>query len=445
MIRSLQFRLLVAFSLVIVVAIGTVSLFVHLSARGEIQQYERRGELIRSTRMESLLSRYYSLNGTWAGIEPLVEHMATLYDQRITLADSSETVVADSDRGFLGKKSDPRWPGTALRMPTTRSKVGTLYINPESVPRADSIESLSGSMNRFLLWGGLLAIAFAMVLTFALSRRISGPIHALTMAARRIGRGDFSQRVHSRSKDEVGELARSFNSMADDLMLAEELRRNLVADAAHELRTPISNIRGYLEAISDGIKQPDGPTLHSVYEEVAVLSKLVEDLQELTLADSGELHLVRQPEDISRLIRQAATAARGRADAKGINLAVDVPKDLPPCDIDPLRIGQVLRNLLDNAVLHSPTNGRIAITARESDNQVEVAVADTGEGIPPDELSKIFERFYRVEKSRARATGGSGLGLTIAKRLVEAHGGKIEVKSEVGKGSRFAFTVPKAV
>ena len=162
----------------------------------------------------------------------------------------------------------------------------------------------------------------------------------------------------------------------------------------------------------------------------------------MSLAEAGELQLFRQTEDIAEPIKSAAAAVQPQVKAKEISLTVDLTGKLPPCNIDPNRIGQVLRNLLDNAIAHTPKGGAITITAREKDNQVEVTVADTGGGIPPEDLPNIFERFYRVDKSRARATGGSGLGLTIAKRLVEAHGGKIEAQSEMGKGSHFAFTIP---
>ncbi|MBU2009318.1 MAG: HAMP domain-containing protein [Chloroflexi bacterium] len=451
MTHSFRFRLLLAFALVIAVVIGTVSLFVARSAAGRIHEYQLQSNETRSARMQSVLSRYYAGRGEWAGIQPFVEQMGTLYGQRIIVVDSSGVVVADSHHGFVGSRPDPRWSGRVLPirpppMPGGAREPGTLYINPESASEADSIsvQSLANSINRFLLWGGLLAVGLAMVFTTFLSRRISAPLRALTSAARRVGQGDFSQRVDIRGKDEVAELARTFNSMANDLTRAEKLRRNLVADAAHELRTPLSNIRGYLEAVRDGLMQPDASTLHSVYEEVLLLSKLIEELQELSLADAGELKLFRQPEDISELIQKVAGAVQAAIKAKGLSLTVDLADGLPLCHIDSHRIGQVLRNLLDNAVAHTPEGGAIAVTAVEQGNWVEVAVADTGEGIPPEDLPNIFERFYRVDKSRARATGGSGLGLTIAKRLVEAHGGKIGVQSEPGKGSCFAFTVSRA-
>jgi signal transduction histidine kinase len=281
-----------------------------------------------------------------------------------------------------------------------------------------------------------------LLLTVLLSRRILAPIRALTATARQLGKGDLSQRVQARDKGEIGELARTFNSMADDLERAEKLRRNLVADTAHELRTPLSNIKGYLEAIRDGIITPDTVTIDSLHEEASLLSKLVDDLQELALANTRELKLVRQPEDITVVINQAITSIHGQAMSKEITLHKELPGDIPPCDIDSQRIGEVLRNLLSNAVTHTPRSGSITVTASVAGNRVAVSVADTGEGIPAEELPFIFERFYRVDKSRSRKTGGSGLGLTIAKRYVEAHGGQINAHSEVGKGSRFTFTVP---
>jgi len=450
MSHSFRFRLLLAFALVIAVVIGTVSLFVGRSAASEIRQYQQRSNETRSARMQSVLSHYYGGRGEWAGIQPFVEQMAALYGMRIVVADAAGVVVADSHQDFLGKRPDPRWAGRALPMPPPPTPAGardpgTLYINPESAPEADltSVQSLARSINRFLLWGGFLAVGLAMVFTFALSRRISAPIRALTSAAKRLGQGDFSQRVSIESKDEVGELAQTFNLMAGDLMRAEQLRRNLVADAAHELRTPLSNVRGYLEAMRDGVMPADTPTIHSVYEEVLLLSALVDELQELSLADAGELKLFRKPEDVSELIRKAASAVQPAVKAKGLSLQVNLAEALPLCQIDAHRIGQVLRNLLDNAVAHTPEGGAITIAAVEQGDWVEVSVADTGEGIPSADLPNVFERFYRVDKSRARATGGSGLGLTIAKRLVEAHGGRIGVQSEPGKGSRFAFVIPQ--
>jgi signal transduction histidine kinase len=216
----------------------------------------------------------------------------------------------------------------------------------------------------------------------------------------------------------------------------------MVADIAHELRTPLSNLKGYLEAINDGVIKPNKATIRSLNEEATALSHLVADLQELSLADADELKMTVQPEDISRLIKETVAALYPKATAKGLTLTADLPDSISPVNIDSHRIRQVLNNLLDNAVAHTGRDGKIDVTAREHGNMIYVSVSDTGEGIPPEDLPMIFERFYRVDKSRARSTGGSGLGLTITKRLVEAHGGIIKVESKAGQGSTFTFSLP---
>jgi signal transduction histidine kinase len=230
--------------------------------------------------------------------------------------------------------------------------------------------------------------------------------------------------------------------MAADLEHTEQLRRNMVADIAHELRTPLSNLRGYLEAIRDGVIKPDKKAIRSLNEESAILSRLVNDLQELSLADAGEIKLNIQSEDINALIKDTITGMQAKAAARGLTLTADLPTAPPAVSIDAHRIKQVLLNLLENAVAHTEKGGKITVTAGRREKMIYVSVADTGEGIPAEDLPLIFERFYRVDRSRTRKTGGSGLGLTIAKRLVEAHGGTIEVKSEPGQGSTFTFTVP---
>jgi signal transduction histidine kinase len=441
-IHSLQFRLLVAFTLVILVAIGAVYFFVSQTTGGEIHRYWERGEGARLRNVGRELSRYYRERGSWEGIQPLVEQWGTLYGRRIIVTGASGVVVADSQEELLGEQYHPETPGRPLSRPWEESIPGTLYISPRPSADFPSPVRLSQAINRFLLWGALLAVAIALLFTFFLSRRISAPVKALTVTAKRLGQGDFSQRVEAQGKGEVGELAQAFNSMASDLERTERLRRNMTADVAHELRTPLSNVRGYLEAIHDGVVEPDATTLHSLYEEVSLLSQLVDDLQELALAEAGELRVVCQAEDISELIDRAVAPVRTQAVAKEVSVSVDLPDKLPSVNIDSHRVGQVLRNLLENAVAHTASGDAITVTAQQKDNYLEVAVTDTGEGIPAEDLPNIFERFYRVDKSRTRATGGTGLGLTIAKRLIEAHGGKIEAQSELGKGSCFAFTVP---
>lgn len=442
MVHSLRFRLLIAFTLVILVAVGAVYFFVSRTTGGEIHEYRERTEQFRFTRVGFELSQYYRRYGGWSGIQPYVEQWGSLYGQRIILTDISGMVVADSQGKLVGQRYRPEVPG--IRLPPSRdgSAPGVLYISPEQSAEFPSPGGLSEAISRFLLWGALLAVGIALVLTFFLSRRISAPIKAMALAAGRLGKGDLSQRVNLKDRGEMGELAQAFNSMASELEHAEKLQRNMVADIAHELRTPLSNIRGYLEAVRDGVIRPDADTIHSLEEEAALLSRLVDDLQELSLAEAGALKLNCQPDNINDVIKQAVTTKQALAIAKGLSVSTDLPDKLPSINIDSQRIRQVLGNLLENAIFHTGSGGSITVTSERQDNQIKVAVTDTGEGIPPDDLPYIFERFYRVDKSRTRATGGSGLGLTIARSLVEAHGGKIEARSEPGKGSCFAFTLP---
>lgn len=452
MIHSLWFRLLVAFALVIVVTIGTVYLFVSERIADEIERYETLKEQFHIIETQTLLSSHYHTHGNWEGVQFVVGNRSAVSGTRIILTDGDRLVIADSRKELpVGGQYEPEPPGNPLGNPFwvfsedwEEEFMVRLYIGPELPVGEDAAlpRALGRAINSFLLWGGLLAGSIALVLTLVLSRRMSSPIGALAVTARRLGRGDLSQRVQLKDRGEVRDLAQAFNAMANDLEHAEQLRRNLVADVAHELRTPLSNVQGYLEAIGDGVMKPDDDTIGSLTEEVSLLSRLVDELQELSLVEAGELKLVYQEEDIVELMRRAVGSWQPQVMAKGLSLSLAVPDELPPVSIDWQRISQVLHNLLENAVVHTGKGGTITVAAADRGDWVEIGVSDTGEGIPAEDLPNIFERFYRVDRSRARATGGSGLGLTIARRLVEAHGGKIEARSKLGKGSQFSFTVP---
>ena len=444
MVHSLRFRLVASFTLAILVAIGTVFFFINQATQDRIRHFEEHIEQERTSKVEFELYRYYVGKGDWEGIQPYVERWGNLYERRIILAGTDGVAVADSEGELLGNLYNPDSPGRPLSLSWQKGIIGTLYIIPQSSPGLGlvSFHILFRSIGLYFLWGGLIAVAIALAMTFFLSRRILAPIRSLASVARQLGQGDFSQRVQTEDRSELGELAQTFNSMASDLERAEQLQRNMVADVAHELRTPLSNIRGYLEAIRDGIKKPDRDTIRSLDEEATLLSRLVDDLQELSLADAGELKLNCRVEDLAKLIEQTVAPVQVQAATKGISVSIDLSDRLSSVKIDYNRISQVLRNLLENAIAHTAKGNSITLTAKQQGNRVEVSVTDTGEGIPIEDLPNIFERFYRVDKSRARATGGTGLGLTIAKRLIEAHGGKIEVRSEPGKGSRFSFTIP---
>jgi signal transduction histidine kinase len=445
-IHRLWFRLSVTFAVIILVTVGTIYLFVSERIAVEIEYYKTISAQYRSNQIRYRLYLFYLDKRSWEGVQSVVEDTAHVSGAHIILVGTNGTVIADSQGELLVGTNYTDSSESPLELYWLEELLGKVYISAD--PAAElyvaPFRRLSESINRSLLLGGSLAIAIALILIFVLSRRITAPIGVLAKAARRLGRGDLSQRVQLRGEGEIAALAQAFNYMAADLEHDEQLRRNLVADVAHELRTPLSNIQGYLEAIRDGVMKPDTTTIRSLNEEVALLSRLVNELQELSLAEAGELKLVYQAEDINKLVKQAIDSWQPQLSAKEISLSLDLPDNLPLVNIDWQRVNQVLHNLLENAVAYTHKGGTINVAAAKQGDWVEVSVSDTGEGIPAEDLPNIFERFYRVDKSRARVTGGSGLGLTIAKRLVEAHGGKITVQSELGKGSRFSFTLPIA-
>jgi signal transduction histidine kinase len=448
-VRSLQFRLLFFFTLIILVTITTVFFFLNNATVSRIREFEESQTEELADRMQIALTTYFFQFGNWEGIQLDLAQWGELYGQHLVITDSQGIIVADSQSNLIGQtfNSDNGWVkrnlGTII-INQFQTNIGTLYISSTSTSEAEifALKLLYSQVGRYFLLGGLIAVAISVIFTLLISRRILSPVRALEQAAVRIGKGDFSTRLRLKDKSELGDLARVIDTMTDELEKMDQFRRNLVTDIAHELRTPLSNIRGYLEAINDGLIQPDTKTITSLSEEVSLLSHLVDDLQELAIAEAGQLKLTRQEENIFNLLEQAVIVAKPAVIEKNISLTNNAPKDLPLCDIDAHRIQQVLRNLVENAIVHTPVNGSIVIDAIQRGNWIEISITDNGEGISNDDLPYIFERFYRVDKSRTRTTGGHGLGLTIAKRLIEAHGGKIEVSSTIGEGSRFSFLIP---
>lgn len=281
----------------------------------------------------------------------------------------------------------------------------------------------------------------ALLLTFALSRRILQPVSALTAAADRMASGDLDVRVDVRGRDEVSNLSRAFNAMAERIGETERMRRQMVSDVAHELRSPVTNLRCTLESMQDGLLPPDRSSLDALHDETLFLQRLIGDLEELALADAGrlELHAVRI--SIVAVVRSAAAPLMNTHEAARIHIdsATDVPMVMGDAD----RLEQVFRNLLVNARTHTPASGRIDVHVGPEGDAVRVEVRDTGRGIAPGDLPHVFDRFYRADRSRARATGGAGLGLAIARQLVAAHGGHLTAHSEgLGKGATFAVTLP---
>ncbi len=305
--------------------------------------------------------------------------------------------------------------------------------------------SFQETFREALLWAALAAGLAALIVSLFLSQRVVAPVRAMMTASQRIAAGRYDERVPENSVDELGQLARSFNQMAERLEQVEEMRRRLIGDVAHELRTPLTAIKGSMEGLIDGVLPPTPETYQQIHQEAERLSRLVDDLQELSRVEAGAYELNIHPARLNVLVGTVVKRLRRAFEEKDIRLVVDLPPDLPPVRADDDRIIQVLTNLLDNARRYTPSGGEVTLRAVRSGREVRVAVQDTGVGIPPEHLPHIFDRFYRVDKSRSRRAGGSGIGLTIARHLVEAHGGRIWAESEgEGRGSRFTFTLPIA-
>ena len=440
MLRSLRVRLLLGFLLVAAVAVGTVAVVTSQTTSGEFSGYVERGIETSQRRYQRLLGAYYSGQGSWEGVQNTLEGLADASGDQIVLLDTNGIVIADSSQKLLSSGAGNNWSGGPAAVLVRGSLAGSIYVNPLDGRSAEEV--FLSATNHSLTLAATAAGLLALLLTLALSRRIVGPLESLTSAARRMTEGDLSQRVDPQGVGEIGELAKAFNAMAESVARNELLRSHMVSDVAHELRTPLTNVSGYLEGLRDGVFEPSAETLDSVLREAQMLGRLVDDLHELTVAEAGQLRLERQPVAGADVVERAANAARPQAVARGLTIDVDLDAELPPVEVDPNRIGQVLRNLLNNALAYTPTGGAVVISARCSQGWVEIRVADTGVGIAEEDLPYVFERFYRSDRSRTRATGGTGLGLTIAKRIVEAHGGTIQVESQPGRGTKFSFTVP---
>ena len=316
---------------------------------------------------------------------------------------------------------------------------------------ADLFARFRTAVSESLLLAASAATLAAVVVSLLVTRRVVAPVREMMAASRRIADGNYDERVEIHGNpapdemDELDQLAVTFNQMADKLERTEAIRRQLIGDVAHELRTPLSTIKGSLEGLMDGVLAPTEANLVQIYRETERLQRLVADLQELSRVEAGAFELNLRKVEVEELVSSAVDRLSGQFEEKGVRLEIDLPPELPAVTADPDRIGQVLLNLLGNALQYTPSGRAVEVLACQRDQVVEIEVRDEGIGIPAEHLPHIFTRFYRVDRSRSRVGGGSGIGLTIAKHLVEAHGGRIWASSpEPGKGSSFTFTLPLA-
>jgi signal transduction histidine kinase len=346
----------------------------------------------------------------------------------------------------------PRWDvkGSNVWASIPTDDGGSLVVMYPSPTRGGALGRISATLGflQSVWWRFLLAGAIAAVIALGLARwfarGMTQPLRDMAEAARRMETGDYSTRVHTSSRDEVGQLAVAFNRMSSELELLETSRRDLVANVSHELKTPIAAIRAHLENLLDGVEEPNPETLEVMLAQSERLGRLVEQLLDLSKLESGEVPLRREEIVLAPLVSLVMSEIEVASADRDVDVRSDLPDDLPPIEADPERVHQVIFNLVDNAVRFTPEGGHVRIEAHGHNGSVEVSVVDTGVGIPPEALPRLFERFYRVDPARTREDGGTGIGLAIARSVVEAHGGTIRAESEPGHGSTFTFDLPVA-
>jgi signal transduction histidine kinase len=498
---GLQGRLTLGFALVLALSITSVSVYSAYATRIETDRFAAEIESARTERAEQLVIDTFEANQDWDEVQYAVQQVGNLFGWRVAVETNSGMIVADSHQvvrnaqglletfterfasparfskrpvvvngeliGYmlvdespsrkerplsiqefynsplsrlLGDRTAgaPRPPRpTQVPAPTTENLVAEVleYVDPP-------LSNLQSSFQRSLLIAGIAAGFAGLLIVVLLTRQALAPVRSLTAAASNLGAGDLSQRVTASGNDDIGKLANTFNTMASDLELAVDQRRQLTADVAHELRTPLTNIQGYIEAIRDGVVDADEETIGTLHTQTIHLANLIEDLRILAIADAGALALNKSHGSPVPVIEDSVAHFTQRARERDIDLVISVDGQEVTLDFDETRVRQIVSNLVDNALTHTPNKGSIKVGITGTSQSLKLSISDSGEGISSDDLPRIFDQFYRADQSRTRATGGAGLGLTIVKRLVEAHGGEITVTSEPDQGTTFTVELP---
>ncbi len=455
---SMRWRLFLSLLMVVVTAILATVFFVRFNVAAQLENYLFRGGMVGMSGMVDELEAYYQTYGSWQGVEELIaapnmmgrrhgQAMGMMMGQQIQLVSTDGNLIYDSSGNAAGDKISQAVLEQAIKLTDSKGNIiGYLLVAGGGALQRGVEQPLLQSLNSSALQAGLVAIVIALGLALVLAARLLRPIQGLTQAARQMATGDLSQRVPVHGSDELSTLATTFNQMAGSLQRSEERRKAMTADIAHELRTPLSVQRAQIEAMLDGVYPTDAENLQKILDQNEFLSRLVEDLRTLALADAGELKLDCLPIDLNVLVSRVADRFQPSVDARRITLVFQ-----PVCDhtsavvkADPARLEQILNNLLINAIRYSPTGGKIFLRITCGESQHTINVRDTGPGIPADALDHLFERFFRADRARSREAGGTGLGLAIARQLALAHGGDLKGGNHPEGGAEFTLTLPAA-
>ncbi len=464
--RSLTLKLTLAFLVVCLIEAVLVGVFIRQATVREFDRFLREEE---QERLVTDAATYYRSFGSWEGARaafagrrgqpqgpPPGRSQARQAPPRqdqgsprrgevpppFVLVDQQGVVVLPAGRYRVGDQV----PGERLDEGTPvvvgEALVGTVFLTDQAQQLGPGEQRYLARTDQALLYAALGALAIALLLGLFFARTYTRPLRQLTIATRALARGDLLQEVPVQTQDELGTLTRAFNQMSADLAQAKALRRQMTADIAHDLRTPLTVLYGYLEALRDGALPPTPARFEMLFAEVKQLNGLVEDLRTLSLADAGELTLQRTPVAPGTLLERTVASFAKQAQDKGIELTMSRADGLPGLFVDAERMMRVLGNLVSNALRYTPAQGRITLKAQAQEGAVHLQVQDTGEGLPAEVLPDLFKRFYRIDASRTQREGETGLGLAIARKIVEAHGGTIAVESELGHGTTFTITLP---
>lgn len=460
--RSLSFKLTLTFLLTSLVGIIVALIIIQQRTRSEFDRFLLNRE---QNELVTMLTQYYQSNGSWEGLQ---EELSQRYPWRMVqeqpgypppdmnnrqMMERLPLVLVDNRGKFiLGNPTMVKAPLTrnevekGIEIQVDGKSVGWILVSPGVPMRRFEFpeRSFLRNVNQAILISAIIAMGIALLLGGTLAKTLTKPLRELTKATQLVAQGELGYKVAVNSDDEIGELATSFNQMSADLAESTQLRRQMTADIAHDLRTPVSVILGYAEALSDGKLQGSPEIFSVIHQETGRLSRLIDDLRTISLADAGELPLNLQDISPLSLIDQSYMAFMPQALQKEIELIRETPPNLPLVRVDADRMAQVLGNLISNALRFTPPGGWIKLSTSlgENEKMVTLQVSDNGSGIPVEDLPLVFNRFYRGDKSRQTNRGETGLGLTISRSLVEAQGGNISVESAPGKGTAFTIRFP---
>lgn len=455
---TLRRKMLIIFSVIIILSTVLMVTFINITTRSGYERFSKEKDLEFSKLIASQLEEYYRENKSWDGVESLMHisfrnsHMLRRGRDRmnpmfppLVITDSNGRILLNTRRGrdINIKSVEKKWLKKGIPITYKNEAVAFVFAGSMLGQKLTRDEVLFLSRIKIIvILVSIFILIVSIVVVYIFSGKLTKPIVSLNSSVKEIRDGNYLSRVEPLGDDELAQLGLSFNQMAESLSDAERWRKQIIADSAHELRTPVSLIQGNLEMILDGVYKADDLKIKSIYDETLVLSRLITELQELSSAESGQMILELELIEPRAFIETVLDIFRVKEKQNRIKIINYIKPDLPKIKADPRKLKQVLSNVLANALRHTPEGGEIGIRATTEGDSVVFKITDSGNGIKEDDLDRIFDRFYRIDNSRNRKHGGSGLGLAISREIIKLHGGNIYAESEIGKGTSITIILP---